>query len=104
MSMILHKNACLIHNIRCTLITHLVFSVRLFTMGPMVLAAMGIMGLYAKESFSKLNNDGKTVYTIQERNRHRRLIVILLGFLFFTPTSVVVFQTFVHRHWWPTQA
>lgn len=71
------------------------FSVSLFTLGPMVLAAVGILGLYVKEAFSKMNNDDTLVYTFRERNRHRRVVVILLGFLFFSPTSVVVFQTFV---------
>mmetsp|Transcript_13524 Transcript_13524/g.22246 ORF Transcript_13524/g.22246 Transcript_13524/m.22246 type:complete len:364 (+) Transcript_13524:290-1381(+) len=61
----------------------------------MGLAATGILCLYIKEATAKLKNEASPSYTVQERNRHRRLIVIVLGFLFFSPTSVVVFQTFV---------
>lgn len=63
----------------------------------MALAALGVSILYVKEGLSKLKNEGEGApsYTMRQRNNHRRLILIILGFLFFSPTSVVVFQTFV---------
>jgi hypothetical protein len=69
--------------------------VSLFTLGPMVLGLIGISGLYIRQVLSKLNDGSHPTYTIRQRNNHRRLIIIILGFLFFSPTSVVVFQTFV---------
>lgn len=68
---------------------------RLFTLGPIVLAATGVACLYVKEALAKLKSEDAPTYTFRERNRHRRFIIIIIGFLFFSPTSVVVFQTFV---------
>jgi hypothetical protein len=68
---------------------------RLFTLGPIGLAAVCVSYLYIKEAFAKLQNDGSPSYTFRDRNSHRRVVLIVIGFLFFSPTSVVVFQTFV---------
>lgn len=74
------------HNLSCH---------RLFTLGPIGLAAIGVACVHAKEMYSRVKHEGVATYTIKDRNRHRRLILILTGFLFFSPTSVVIFQTFV---------
>lgn len=67
----------------------------MFTLGPICLAAIGVVGVYAKEAFAKLKDDASPSYTFKERNRHRRFIIIMIGFVFFSPSSVVIFQTFV---------
>jgi hypothetical protein len=48
-----------------------------------------------KEALAKMKNEAAPSYTFLQRNSHRRVILIIIGFLFFSPTSVVVFQTFV---------
>lgn len=68
---------------------------RLFTLGPLVLAAGGIACLYVRAVLARRKNPAAPSYTTKERNKHRRFIVIVLGFLFFSPSSVVIFQTFV---------
>ena len=44
---------------------------------------------------AKQKNYDHPSYTSRDRNNDRRVILIIIGFLFFSPTSVVVFQTFV---------
>ena len=67
----------------------------LFTLGPIGLAAVCVSYVYVKEALAKLQNEAAPSYTFKDRNSHRRVILIIIGFLFFSPTSVVVFQTFV---------
>ena len=64
-------------------------------MGPLCLAATCVSCLYFKQKLAKLKNPTAPSYTVKERNGHRKVILIVLGFIFFSPTSVVVFQTFV---------
>jgi hypothetical protein len=70
-------------------------TVRLFTLGPIGLAAFCVACVYVKEMLAKQRNSDAPSYTFKDRNNHRRVILIVIGFLFFSPTSVVVFQTFV---------
>lgn len=64
-------------------------------MGPIVVAAVGVSIVHAREAIAKMKNEAAPSYTFKERNRHRRFIIIIIGFICFSPSSVVIFQTFV---------
>jgi hypothetical protein len=61
----------------------------------MILAAICVGCLYGKEVLAKQQNSSRPSYTRKHRNSDRRVILIVIGFLFFSPTSIVVLQTFV---------
>lgn len=68
---------------------------RIYTVGPMILAAICVAVLMVKEVLAKQQNASHPSYTRKQRNLDRRVILIVIGFLFFSPTSIVVLQTFV---------
>jgi ABC-type Fe3+ transport system permease subunit len=61
----------------------------------MALAFVCVALLYVKETLAKQQNSSRPSYTRKQRNLDRRVVLIIIGFLFFSPTSIVVLQTFV---------
>ena len=68
---------------------------RLYTIGPFIFL-VGIMMLVSlRVRISKRLNPHNPSYTYKQKNNDRKRLIILTGFIFFSPASVKIFQTFV---------
>ena len=70
-------------------------SLLLYTVGPFILIIAILILVSIRVRISKRLNPSNPSYTYKERNNDRKRLIIIVGFIFFSPASVKVFQTFV---------
>jgi hypothetical protein len=64
-------------------------------LGPIALAVLLVAWLYVKESSARRVNERNPSYSRKQRNDDRKVVCTIIGFIFFSPTSIIIFQTFV---------
>ena len=70
-------------------------SLQLYTIGPFVFILAIFVIVTLRVAISKRLNPRNPSYTYKQRNNDRKRMIIIVGFIFFSPASVKIFQTFV---------
>lgn len=68
---------------------------RIYTIGPFIFVLGILMLVTLRVRIAKRMNPRNPSYTYKQKNNDRKRLIILTGFIFFSPASVKIFQTFV---------
>jgi hypothetical protein len=84
-----------IFSVGCAWQSNFYDSLRVFTLGPLILIIALTLCLHLRMALARRMNQSSPSYSLQQSREQSKLVIIFVAFVFFSPSSVHIFQTFV---------